>query len=236
MFNYDVLIPCATKDYIKLPYCIEGLKNLNPQPDNIFVVSKDRINIPGVTWVYESTVLPFDTSYLENMRYDRPKWIYQQLIKIGQDVTQNNYFAIDSDVILLKEFEISPNKFFISSDQYHRPYFNLMKQVLGIDKKYNFSFISDMMLFDRVLCNAMTGPIDKFADKIIPLLDDDNLFGDYEWYPCFVDTVTQIEIRKISMRMCGKYLPQLFTGEEICDIIENSKSLNYDAVAIHSWS
>ena len=175
MFNYDVLIPCAPKDYVKLPYCVEGLKNLNPQPDNIFVVSKDRVNIPNVAWVYEGTVLPFDVSYLDGIK-TRPKWIYQQLIKIGQDITQNNYFAIDSDVVLLKEFNLAPNKFFISSDQYHRPYFNLMNRMLGIDKKYDFSFISDMMLFDRVLCRAMTGHIQDFTDKLIPLLDEDNLF------------------------------------------------------------
>jgi len=228
---YDVFIPCAQKDYSKIQYCVDGLKYLNPGPQNIYVASKHRINLPGVKWVDESAILPIQPN---DINYRRPNWIFQQLLKLGQNVTHNSYFVIDSDVILLKELKLEYGKFFISNHkQYHVPYFNLLKRVVGIDRATDYSFISDMMLFDRSVVRRMTGNFMEFFGAINDNLSDDSLLGDYEWYGHFFAQTHFFKTQDIFVEMHGKFMPELWTPEEVQSIISKSNS---DAVSIHSWT
>ena len=104
MYEYDLLIPCAEKDLIKLPLCIErAVKYFSPPPSQIYIVSPVRTNISGIKHIYDDKILPIK---MHDIIYRRKNWIFQQLIKLKQQVTSDNYMCLDCDVFLNKKIPV----------------------------------------------------------------------------------------------------------------------------------
>ena len=259
---YDVLIPCAPKDYAKLPYCIKSLENLIPAPQNIFVISKDQVriksNICFVEWIDEYEALPI---LISDINYRRPNWIYQQILKMTQEWTVNDfYLCVDSDLIINRplelfeppdQFGVNIPRFLISSQkQNHRPYFDFMEKVFNLTKQVDHSFISDITMFHkeilkRIIPEGLTSRSEWLLAACNEYLSDDCLIGEPEiygnWiYKNFREAYTTYPIQ---VAMYGKYLrnryisgPDLYTNKEIEAIIEKEKNSSNDIVAVHSWT
>lgn len=238
MPTYDVIIPCAQKDYVKIGYCVEGLKFLNPAPDNIYIVSKNKVIVDGTTWIDENSVLDIRPS---DIAYRRNNWIYQQLIKLCQDFTQEWYFTIDSDIFLKRPFnlfdEIGLPIYRISNhDQCHAPYFDFMQKMWGLQKVIIPTFINDTNIFRKKLCRELIPDQEEFVSKMNQIISDDCLLGEPEVYGNYMayKYPYSFTLGEMTVDMHGKYLPELYTTWEIEQILK--KETESDAVAIHSWS
>ena len=256
---YDVVIPCAPKDYVKLPYCIKSLENLIPAPQNIYVVSQDEIKIKSnvciVRWSPDLWAMP--SVIVSDINYRRPNWIYQQILKMTQDFTENDfYLCVDSDLIINRplelfeppdQFGVNIPRFLISSQkQNHKPYFNFMEKVFNLTKQVDYSFISDITMFHKEILKRIipNGP-ESLLVACNTYLTDDCLIGEPEiygnWiYKNFREAYTT---HPIQVKMYGKYVynpyksgPDLYTNAEIEEIINKEKNNNVDIISIHSWT
>lgn len=163
--DYEVVIPAAEKDYNKLNYLLSSLHYLNPQPKRVNIIHNSetlfilRLNDPWkVLYFNEKEVLDLDPNAAKLFR--RPPWIYQQFLKLFQNVTSTNwYLVLDSDIILNKQIDLLDKngkpKFFLGNDQNHKPYFRYSQDMFGFGREYNHSFISEIMLFDKRVCNVL---------------------------------------------------------------------------------
>jgi len=239
--KYDLVIPCAQKDYVKLSYCIDACKRfLNPQPENIYVVAKDLVRLPGVNFVQESLIFPFKYNDID---YRRPQWIYQQMVKLCQDFTVNdNYFCVDADVMFTKPldlFEGDQYVFFLTVPQHHQPYFTFMEQVFGLTKQVDHSFIADFTMFNKQYCREIIPSAEGFLDQINACVSDECLVGEPEIYGnhlaknhpgCYVT-------KQLKVLQDGKHLPALYDHTEIEYMLNFFGNRGeYDAIMLHSWS
>lgn len=239
--NYDVVIPCAPKDYLKVQYCVHSLVNLRPNPFHIYIVSKDKLNIPGTRWINEKEAIPIS---VEDIQYRRPNWIYQQILKMTQDFTESSeYLCIDSDIVINRPLEVMdhhllPNYFISSHKQNHEPYFDFMQKVWGLTKQVDFSFIADLTYFRKETLKELISSPEWLLEQCNKYLSDDCLIGEPEiygnwlakYYPGWYNTVD------INVAMYGKYMPDLWTKTEIEDILAKEKNSTNHIVSMHSWT
>lgn len=238
MYNYDVIIPVAYKDHVKVPFCVEGLQYLDPQPEKIFIVSSKKINISGCEWVDEREVLDIE---LDEIVYRRNNWIYQQLLKVCQDFSDEWFMTVDSDLIFKKPLKVFsdnglPVYYFNNHPQYHMPYFDFMQKVWGLNKIINNSFISDFMIFRKKLCRELIPDQRKFLQQLNQIISEDCLFSEFETYGNYMAKKYPYSFMTdhIVVDNHGKYMPHLFSSEEIKEIL--NRPTDADAVALHSWT
>lgn len=246
---YDVVIPCAPKDYIKLPYCIAGLEKLNPHPETVYIVSKDRLKGDSVKskvaytcWIEEDEAIPIVVS---DIKYHRPNWIYQQILKMTQDFTQHDYLCIDSDIVINRPLNVFnygtlriPNYFISSHKQNHPPYFSFMQKVFNLQKMVDFSFIADLTYFRKDVLKELIPSSEWLLSKCNEFLSDDCLIGEPEIYGNYLaltypKSYTTIDI---DVAMYGKYMPNLWTRAEVEEILAKEKNSTNHIVSIHSWT
>jgi hypothetical protein len=238
--SYDVFITSIDKDYNKLKFLYESLDKLNPKPKNVYIISpteiKDKIN--GIYYLNDNDVINVDRA---KIKY-RPNWITQQLIKLLQDITiSDKYLVIDSDIYLNKEIQVfdnDKNVFFITSDQYHEPYFKFMSYY-DIKKMFNRSFISEIMLFDKrnVLEYLNVAGYDRltFIDHATSVINSSVYISEFEFYGNLVlqHFPDDYVIKNLNNLLLGK--PSIWADGEIKNIISRHASNNIDIISYHSW-
>lgn len=243
--DYDLLIPVAPKDYNKAPHVVRSaIEHLVPKPKSVFIVSPTKLDIPGTMWVDEQEVMPLDPTAAKKVK--RPRWIYQQFIKMFQQCTfRDNYLIVDSDLIFNKDVELfTPEgkiKFFLGVDQNHAPYFNFMHLILGFGREYDHSFISELMMFsketsDELLSYMGYNNVQEFYRVCCEILDENNhLIADYEFYGQYAYKMhpEQYEITRIKTDLSGKF--SRYSDEEIEEAIEAKKGTDYEVFTIHTW-
>lgn len=138
MKKYDVVIPCAPKDYETLEYCVKGVKCYCEGSDNIYIISKDDQNIEGTKWINENK-FPFSKEAIKDInniiKFERTGWYLQQLINFYCfdviDGIKDDVLILDSDNIFLNKtsfFQDNKTCFNIS-DEGWLPYFEHMKRL-----------------------------------------------------------------------------------------------------------
>ena len=233
---YDAIILSHPKDYNKISFCLDSLRNLDPSPLHTYLVTPDAVSIDGLISISDKEAINVD---IEQIHYKRPNWIYQQLIKLYQDFTANNiYMCIDSDVIFNRPIHFTGKTFFISDRaQHHEPYFNFMKSYFGITEWANHTFINDFMIFDKQLCRIMLPEINRFVEHLNTYLSDDRyLFSEFETYGNFVahNFSGMYTFRLTKTKTLGKYTSwdtqELIIAKELC------KTLPIDLFTVHTWT
>lgn len=199
--NIDVIIPTTDKDLNKLTYVIPSLSNIAHNIDNIYIVAPQSefiINFCAeykCKYINEDSVLPIK---LKDIKYtpggkNRAGWIFQQLLKLNSDkISENKYIlVIDSDTVFTrKQYFIRRNKMvFDCSNEYHGPYFETYKKIIGLDKRFDLSFVAHHMLFKSDLLAKMKQEIEARFNKpwyqvILDNLDpcEQSSFSEYETY------------------------------------------------------
>lgn len=182
----DVLIPLANKDLPNIGTVIDcARRNVLDGIADIYVVSPERltINEPRVTVLRDCDVLSVEVARL---RY-RPTWVFQQLIKLLQTVTRDQYLVLDADTYLLRPVrfvDAGRLTHYLGREQCHDPYFTFLGH-LGLRRWYPHSFIADFMVFDRRYVTDMLGDRDRFLalcyERISPTCypSEYEMFGQY---------------------------------------------------------
>lgn len=234
--KYDAVVLSHPKDYNKLPFCLASLENLDPYPQNIYVVSPDRHHIDGVNSILDHEAIGI---FVDDIQYKRPFWILQQLIKLYQRFTLNDtYMVIDVDVIFNRPIVFDGKTFFITDrQQCHQPYFNLMKDYFSIEKNVDHTFITDFMIFDKSICNKFLPSLNEFLKDLNILLQDEKyLLSEYEVYGNWVhnNMPGEYTTRQIKQKTLGQFAT--WDTEHLKILVETAKTLPIDLFTVHTWT
>ena len=234
--KYDLIITAAHKDIYKIPYCLNSVRQFfSIQPENTFIVCPYKTKISGTIHIGDEHATPFNK---ESIKFNRPNWIFQQLIKLFPIFIKNeNYLVVDSDVIFTKPLEIGSTFWISDREQCHQPYFNFMKH-FNIEKFVDHTFINDFMLFDKKICNEMTGPPYDFFEKMNSILSDDCFPAEFEMYGNYVESRYPGLYNKVYQKVetNGVFYPNNWERVEIERLIEKHKTTNIDLFTIHTWT
>ena len=130
----------------------------------------------------------------------RTGWYFQQFLKLGfalSEYAKEYYLTWDADTIPLRHidmFDAEGKPYFAMKTEYHKPYFDTMKRLLGINKIVPFSFIAEHMMFKVSLVKELISIIDNtqiedstWFEKVINATDFEaakcsEMFSEFETY------------------------------------------------------
>jgi len=239
---FDILITVAQKDFNKLRFVVNSIQKRIDAYHNIYCISDmpmpDKLN--GVQYYIDDDVIDFDFSKIDMV--NRRGWYKQQFIKLFQEITVDNYFVIDADVIINKPLEINTAHpfFFFGKDQSHQPYFTFLKDVLDLERAYPHSFICEMMFFKRVFIKYMLSELGvdrrEFFDicaKEINKINDGSGFSEYEMYGNYMTKHFSGLYQYKNIKVMHQAKKRLWNDDEIKAYISEYK--DYDLLTMHTW-
>ncbi len=243
----DILITTAPKDFNKLKFNYESIiQNITGVDEVIYVsptiIPSEYLPNKNVFCFTDNCALDFDFFLINDAH--RRGWYRQQFIKLFQELTISDYLVIDSDVFICKPLSISDTQpiFFFGKDQLHQPYFNLMKDILNLDRVYPHSFICEMMYFKRDLINEILKYLGvdpyEFFDRCVDYINaanDASGFSEYELYGNFVTKHFPGVYQYQQLQVLPKALKREWTNQEIEQYIKQNKDKGYDLLTMHSW-
>ena len=151
--------------------------------------------------VSENSILNiFDINKLKRtINSERYNWYLQQFIKLellSRLVLNENAIIWDADTIPLKKirfFDEDNAPIFYSSNEYHLPYFKLIKKLLGFDKIITKSFIAQCFPVTHNISKHLFQEIEKFNSKpwfdaLLDCIDsnENSGFSEYETLGTFI--------------------------------------------------
>jgi hypothetical protein len=245
---FETVVPVAPIDISKFPYLISSLVSytdtlaihvITPDPKQIDIPKPIRVPV----FVHaDDTILKIDRSRLKH----RPNWVAQQFLKLFQNVTMTNwYLVIDADLFFNR-----PVNFFINDepvmmfgiDQYHEPYFEFNQRMIGIDRVFPHSFLSECTLYSKYLIEDMLSTSgyeshDEFIEKAIEIIDGSCYPAESELYGNYVTKAHPGAYlhRKLKASLGGKYCNQEWSKDEIEAQILKIKPQDVDIFTMHSW-
>lgn len=205
----DILIPTVEKDLEMLPHTISfAKKNLLHPINKVYIVAPANPKIIslaqelGCIFVDENTVLPIkmtDIFYFpsECGGCDRRGWLFQQFLKLSCDTIceSEHVLVIDTDTLLIRPqtYVYKGRTIFQCSDEYHQPYRDVYKKLIGEEAKGPFSFVSHTTLFEKSKLAHFKQHIENLHHRpwfqaVMDLMDKNqaSAFAENESYPQFV--------------------------------------------------
>jgi Family of unknown function (DUF6492) len=185
MTAIDIVIPAHEKDFAVLRHAVRGiLRHVRPI-GCIYVVARQRFEWHGgpVEWVPEP--LGSGLPSLKEVRarwstrgsdVSRGSWVYQQILKLGAgayiDGLSPSYLVIDSDVIFLRTVSFATEdgtRFpYSCAFEYHEPYREAYRRLLGEAPSIAPSLTAHHMLYDRALLSELMTEIEQRHGKTWP--------------------------------------------------------------------
>ena len=216
MEKFDLVIPALGKDAQKVLNNIEYFrKNINYK--KIIFIGDDnvkrmifKLDSNDIEFVDENSIMPnlnlTEIKELVKKRGGNPKrayWYFQQFLKIGYCyISKDNYYMTwDSDTVPVRKIEFfdeNGKPYFDLKTEYHKPYFETIKVLLGIDRQIKRSFIAEHNFFRVDYMKEMINDIMKnekiegnvFYEKIINAINIKDLdysgFAEPEIYGTYV--------------------------------------------------
>ena len=242
----DLIIPAAPKDYNKVKYVVrQAREHINLDTIHVVVPEPDKLQLglDDVIVHADSDVLPYDR---EEMSF-RPNWVFQQFVKLFQDVTANNwYLVLDADIFANKRLPLwndSKPILYLGRDQFYEPYFSFNQEMLGFGKVYNWSFLSECTLYSKALAREMLVhcglTLDEFWTKAVEITARGCRMADSELYGSYVyrQHPDVYEIRKLATHLGGRYGSKKYTDGEIEQEVKKMKrdKPQVDIFSLHSW-
>jgi hypothetical protein len=259
---YDIFIPAVGKDFNKLKFVVAsihkhliGYKDIHlviPNSHRWDDVYRDHLHgkIPidlNLKFHYEDHIFKMDRSKIRH----RPNWVYQQYLKLFQNVTDDLYLTIDSDVILTRDmpmFHEDKRILWMGWEQNSRPYFEFQEKMLNLPREYPHTFINDMNFIDRNLIDEMLKrngyTVKSFMSKSYDVIEKDvcvpaepEIWGQYAMkYHADKYVPMQCLTECIGKEITGNSVDHIaWTDEEIERLIEEKEKTNLHAIMIHSW-
>jgi hypothetical protein len=251
MKNYDIVIVSHEKDFNNIKFIIEySQKNL--KFNSIHLILSERKEFTDLELVktltdkpvflhMESDVLKIDKTRVNH----RPNWIYQMMLKMFQNVTENdNFLIIESDCLILKQinfFEDEKTYLYLCRDQNHTPYFNF-NNLLGFGREYNHSFISEFMMYNKeivkdMLSKSNCNDVNDFLEIVYNNTNNDCYPADYELYGnfCFKYHRDKIEVKHLNYNFFGREsrISPFWGDDEIVNLINTN--LDKEVISFHTW-
>jgi hypothetical protein len=197
--KYDVIIKTHPKDYYKLDLVVESLQYLNPQPEQIYILSPDGFYPKNtsydskITYIRDEEVIP----YIDKTRLNhRPNWNWVNLVTIFQKFTENDlYLDVQSDNFFIKPINlfdankrprIFQNTFNPINNNGHWQYFNFSEKVFNIPKmNMGYSYIIEFLMYDKTKLKKLFdnySNINDLLEKCYTNINRDSYPADQEIY------------------------------------------------------
>lgn len=147
-----VVIFCIAEYKELVQYCVESIfKFVKDDIASINVVSNLKFDINDVNFIPDRVFWEKLDPQWEFRDLYNENWIKQQIFKLNVDkFFEGNVLIVDAEVIFLKNMSWLENgkiKYYTSFSPYYEPYFKLNKEILNLEKKIKYSFITDAMVF-----------------------------------------------------------------------------------------
>lgn len=131
-------------------------------------------------------------------------WYIQQFVKLLYPYLNpdENIFIIDSDTIPVRKIRLSNSPMLYTSREYHKPYFESMKKITGMEKTIPRSFISQGMMVPRGLLVELVELIEQrcatnFLDAILNNIPNEHgWFSEYETMGTFMYLNHNVRLKK----------------------------------------
>jgi hypothetical protein len=251
MKKYDIVIVSHEKDFNNIKFIVEySQKNLNFDSIHLILSERKKFNdlylLKSLTdkpvhLHMESDVLQIDKDRIKH----RPNWIYQMMLKIFQNVTDNDDFLIvESDCLILNQinfFEEGRTNLFLCRDQNHTPYFNF-NMLLGFGREYNHSFISEFMMYNKtivkdLLTKSNCKNVNDFLEIVYNNTNNNCYPADYELYGnfCYKYHKDKFNLKHLNYNFIGRESTQkpFWNDDEIINLINSNK--DKDVISFHTW-
>jgi len=252
MNNYDIVIVAHEKDFNNIKHIVKQC-SINLNFDSIHLILSERKEYEDMELLSTITNKPIykhlETDVLKidkNRVNHRPNWIYQMLLKMLQNVTQNNNFLIiECDCLILKNIEFfddSKTTFYLCRDQHHQPYFNFSKKILDLDRSYPHSFISEFMMYDKKKINHMLKESNckntsDFLELIYNNVNYDCYPADYELYGnfCMKYYPNDYLVKHLNYNFYGREssVSPFWNDDEINHLIDINQDKS--TISFHTW-
>ena len=217
--KFPIIIPTTTKDYLRVKRDLRALLDYLPAKEIVFIgpatleepVKSDAtgVGIEGhVRYLNENDIISFDeltdlmrgrlaADGYEMAANSKPGWYYQQFLKMSfsEICDEDYYMSWDADTIPLRTirmFDDEGHPYFDLKAEFNPGYFVTLKNLLGLDKVNEKSFIAEHMIFSKSRMAELIKEIEalpirggKYYEKIFYSLDLNNLkkgFSEFETY------------------------------------------------------
>lgn len=244
----DLFIPCAPKDYIKLPFVLASVDRFLPDIEAAHITTREPIAPIGVFrfpvyYHLDRDVLPFDYTRFQF----RPTWIYQQFLKLFQRVTADWYLVMDADRFINTPLDLfdgtRPVMFLRDRDENHGPYFEYSQKMISVGKIFERSFLSECTLYNRRYIDEMLAAaactVETWLDESARVITATCCPADAELYGSFMQANHPGLYRYRLLRdyMRGKYGDQgEWTAGEIAAYVDEMAARDdVDFFTAHSW-
>ena len=170
---FDIVIPVGPNDINKINNLIEYTKKNIIGYRNIYLISKNNINITDCIFINEN-IFPFNINVISIFygKNNRNGWYFQQLIKLYAsffiDNILNNYLVIDADTYFLKPTIFFKNKLplYNIGTEYNLPYFEHMTNLYpSLNKSINHSGICHHMMFQKHILEELFTLVESYHNK-----------------------------------------------------------------------
>lgn len=170
---FDIVIPVGPNDINKINNLIEYTKKNIIGYRNIYLISKNNINIDDCIFINEN-IFPFNINVISVFygKNNRNGWYFQQLIKLYAsffiDNILNNYLVIDADTYFLKPTIFFKNKLplYNIGTEYNLPYFEHMTNLYpSLNKSINHSGICHHMMFQKHILEELFTLVESYHNK-----------------------------------------------------------------------
>lgn len=247
---YEILIPSHPKDHSKLPFVIaRALQYTDAKHIHVVVPDPGVPIIKGlasanVTIHADVDVIPFDASKIKH----RPNWVYQQFIKLFQQITGTDwYLTFCSDLFLNKPYPVFNGNqplMVLGRSPFHiiKPYIEFNLQMLNDGYMAPFNFVSDGPLYcislveELLTANGYTRQ--SFMEKAAAISSPKCIIGDPEFYAAWVFNRRPgfYGTAKVLNAMYGKYESGTYTTAEIVETLgRHVGDIMCDTISMHSW-
>jgi len=223
----DAFIPCTYKDFNKLEFLLPSLVRYVKELKDIYLCVPDKNTIKFPEEIAGHKIFVYsDFDILPNANIDKCKfrknWIFQQLLKLCQNVTTTEYnLVIDSDLVLVNDFPLfkdgKPIQY-IGPYQNVKCYFNFFERFSCGDfgKVYPESFTADLMLPRRKFIEEMLIRYGYNVDSFVDFTLENTLYTGDEINGYFINE------QELYASYVEKYHPNVYVKEKQ-RIIENKK-------------
>lgn len=214
--QFDIVIPVDAKNVKFVGTVVKYLRLSMPDASAVYIVTNTRLfnkikrNVGDdhYTLIDENKMID-GLSFAEVRRYmvesgctniTEVGWYFQQLLKLGFALTsycKNYYLTWDSDTLPISKLKFFKDgkPLFTMKKEYHRPYFDTIQRLIGMDKAFPKSFIAEHMIFKKEYVEELISEIESYSsiggnwmEKIIKACDfsiNQPLFSEFETYGTF---------------------------------------------------
>ncbi len=284
MNTFDIIIPVSKRDRDFVPKVVDLLERCFPQADNIYILTAES-NIKKLdkklrqfqkcSIIEENSLTPelsmskvkhfFECHPFKNVRVG---WYFQQFLKLGfsrSRYCRRFYLSWDADTLPLAKIEYFDGEHILFNPKYefNPNYFRTTEKLFGIGKVFNYSFISENMMFSSEIMREMINTIENssvegkdWIEKILNACNFDDImpaFSEFETYGsyCYIKHPNLYKIRFLNCFrnagfICGRRIDEqrlrvMSTGLDLASFEwgdEPNFPLNWPHIirSINSWA